>query len=175
MERFKKFYDAFEDYLTGGLLFTGLTLVMINVIMRYFFGKPQSLLDEFSVYFVIWGTMLGFAVALRDNHHIKVDMLFNIFSPGVKLCISYFANAVGLAFSIFFTFYGFELVSDYITSGQRSSDSQFPLWIVNAVLPLSGIMLGIRFLEKFYQLKTKGTSLFEVDMGGGGDDNTAAF
>lgn len=169
MESLKKFYDAFEDYLAGGLLFTGLTLVMINVIMRYCFGKPQSLLDEFSVYFVIWGTILGFAVALRDNHHIKVDMLFNTFSPGVKLYVSYFANAVGLAFAIFFTFYSYQLVADYMASGQRSSDSQFPLWIVNAVLPLSGIMLGIRFLEKFYHLIKKGTSLFET--GAGGEDH----
>lgn len=156
MKELSKVYTAFEDYFSGGMLFIGLTLVFINVILRYFFNMPQSLLDEFSVYFVIWGTMAGLSVALRNDHHIKVDMVYNFLPVRIKWFVSIFSNTLGLAFAVFFVVYGVELVQNYILYDQRSTDSQFPLWIVNLIMPASGIMLGIRFSEKLYNLLRSG-------------------
>jgi len=93
-EKIIKAYTAFEDYFAGGMLFTGLTLIFINIILRYFFGSPQSVLDEFSVYFVVWGTLAGTAVALRNDRHIKVDLLFMHLPPVIKRACSVFANSV---------------------------------------------------------------------------------
>lgn len=148
MGAFKKFYEAFEDYFTGGLLFTGLTLVFINVLLRYIWGRPQSLLDEFSVYFVIWGALCGIAVALRNNHHIKVDMLFMLLPLGLRRWVSVLAHLIGIGFAFFYTYFGYKLVHTYLVYGQRSSDSRFPLWIVALVLPLSGLMFIVRYVEK---------------------------
>lgn len=157
MERLKRAYAAFEDYLSGGLLFLGLTLIMVNIFLRYFVGKPQSWIDEFSVYFVVWGILLGLGVALRNDHHIKVDMLYNLLPLKIKRVVSLFAHSLGLSFCFLFTFYGLKLVNSYIVSGQKSTDSQFPLWIITIVLPLSGIMFAVRFVDKIYQMfKNKG-------------------
>jgi C4-dicarboxylate transporter DctQ subunit len=157
MERLKKAYTAFEDYFTGGLLFIGLTLVFINVCLRYFWGRPLSLLDEFSIYFVVWGTLCGIAVALRNDHHIKVEMFFRLLPLEIRHKVSILAHLIGVGFALFYTFYGFQLVYTYVVSGQRSADSQFPLWIVNLVLPISGIMFTGRFLEKlFFHFKNGG-------------------
>lgn len=150
------------------LLFTGLTLIFINVILRYFFGKPKSVLDEFSVYFVVWGTLIGIAVALRNNHHIKVDILYNALNIRVKRCVSIFANSLGLAFALFYTYFGFELVRNYVESGQRSTDSQFPLWIVNLIMPISGLLFSARFVDKLYLLlKDGGREWFRTEAEGG--------
>lgn len=168
MNRFRKFYAAFEDYFAGLMLFIGLSLIFINVLLRYFWGKPQSILDEFSVYFVVWGILAGIAVALRNNHHIKVDMLYNTFSLRVKRYVSILANFIGLAFALFYTYFGFQLVNNYIASGQRSSDSQFPLWIVNLIMPLSGVMFGIRFIDKLYLIcKGGGKEWLDTEAKGG--------
>lgn len=168
MNRFRKIYDALEDYLAGTLLFTGLTLIFINVVLRYFFGKPQSKLDEFSVYFIVWGTLAGIAVALRNNHHIKVDVLYNVLSLKAKRYVSIFANSLGLVFALFYTFYGFQLVTNYISSGQRSTDSQFPLWIVNLIMPISGILFSARFVDKLYLIfKGGGREWLKTETEGG--------
>lgn len=168
LKKLKDYYEAFEDYFSGLMLFIGLTLIFINVLLRYFFGRPQSLLDEFSVYFIVWGILSGIAVALRNNHHIKVDMLYNALNIRIKRYVSMFANTVGLAFAVFYTYFGFQLVNNYIISGQRSSDSQFPLWIVNLVMPLSGLLFGIRFIDKLYALFKDGGKLWrEEELKGG--------
>lgn len=152
MNKFKRAYEIFEDFFAGGMLFIGLSLIFVNVILRYFWGKPLSLLDEFSVYFVVWGTLAGIAVALRNDHHIKVDAFYNILPLKTKKLVSIFSNSLGLSFALFYTIFGWQLVNNYIISGQRSSDSQFPLWIVNLIMPLSGILFSVRFLERIYNI-----------------------
>ncbi|MFZ5647193.1 MAG: TRAP transporter small permease [Bacillota bacterium] len=156
LNRLKDIYAAIEDYFSGLMLFIGLTLIFVNVILRYFFGKPQSLLDEFSVYFVVWGILAGIAVALRNNHHIKVDMFYNLLNTKIKRIVSIFANTMGLAFAIFYTYFGYELVLNYMDSGQRSTDSQFPLWIVNLIMPISGVLFSIRFIDQLHALLKDG-------------------
>jgi len=168
MDKLKKIYTGFEDYFAGGMLFIGLSLVLLNVILRYFFGRPQSLLDEFSVYFIVWGTLAGIAVALRNDHHIKVDMVYSLLSLVWKRRVSIFANLVGLAFCIFYTYYGVLLEMNYLQTGMRSPDSRFPLWIVNLIIPLSGVMFGIRFIDKLVALLKNGGKDWLAGMRKGG-------
>lgn len=172
MKRFIALYEAIEDYLSGGLIFLGLTLVMVNVVLRYVTGKPESILDEYSVYLIVWGAMIGFAVALRDDHHIKVDMLYRLLPLGVKRIITVFAHLVGLAFAGAITIFGTKLVLTYKLLGQGSADSQTPLWIVSLVLPLSGIMVAIRYLDKIYFVfKNGGRDWAAAEKGGRGHDS----
>ncbi|MFZ5652300.1 MAG: TRAP transporter small permease [Bacillota bacterium] len=168
LSRFRDIYEAFEDYFSGLMLFIGLSLIFINVILRYFFGKPQSLLDEFSVYFVVWGILAGIAVALRNNHHIKVDIVYGMLSIKTKRVVGVFSNTIGLAFAMFYMYFGYELVQNYIQSGQRSTDSQFPLWIVNLIMPISGILFSIRFIDKLHALLFDGGKRWLESMQKGG-------
>lgn len=168
LNKFKKIYDAFEEYFAGLMLFIGLSLIFVNVCLRYFWSRPLSILDEFSVYFVVWGILAGMGVALKHNHHIKVDILYQSLSINKKRIMSFFANSLGLAFTIFYTYFGYQLVLNYIISGQRSTDSQFPLWIVNLIMPISGILFSIRFFEKIYLLlKDGGKGWLEIEQKGG--------
>ncbi|SFG46303.1 C4-dicarboxylate transporter, DctQ subunit [Desulfotomaculum arcticum] len=167
METIKKVYKGFEDYFAGGMLFTGLTLVFINVVLRYVWGRPKSIFDEFSVYFIVWGTLAGIAVALRNDHHIKVDMLYNFLSTFWKHKVSIFACTLGFAFCIFYTFYGIQLEMNYLQNGMRSPDSRFPMWIVYLIVPISGVMFGIRFIDKLVGLlKNGGKDWMESTMRG---------
>lgn len=168
LDRFKNIYEAIEDYFSGLMLFIGLSMIFINVILRYFFGKPQSILDEFSVYFVVWGILAGIAVALRNNHHIKVDMLYNLLSTSTKRTVGIFANLIGLGFAFFYTYFGYQLVINYINSGQRSTDSQFPLWIVNLIMPISGILFSARFIDKLHALIADGGKRWLESLAKGG-------
>lgn len=156
METFKRFYKGFEDFFAGGMLFIGLTMVFVNVVLRYVWGRPQSLLDEFSVYFVVWGVLAGTAVALRNDHHIKVDMVYNFLPLAWKHKVSIFAMSLGLAFCVFYTYYGIQLEMGYLQTDMRSPDSRFPLWIVNLIIPISGVMFGIRFIDKLVGLLKNG-------------------
>ncbi|UFJ38904.1 TRAP transporter small permease [Brevibacillus humidisoli] len=158
MQTIKKWWDNLEELLSGSLLVIGLAISLYGVFMRYFMNAPQAWVDEIFKYFVIWGILIGGSMALRNNHHISVDLLYDKFPKGLQKCSDLFANLVGLIFGVFLAYNGWVLVMARVVSGQVSTDVGVPLWIVYLILPLAGVMLGLRFIEKIYRLLKKGGS-----------------
>lgn len=153
---FKDYFEIMEDLVSGGLLFLGVTLIFIGVVARYVFNAPLAWVDEISKFIIIWGTLVGAAVALRDNHHIKVDMVFDKLPKGAQKVVTLFANFVGLLYSSFLGYYGWELVAAKLKTGQTTMDLGIPMWIPYLILPLTGLLLGSRYIYKTYcDLKTE--------------------
>lgn len=155
MKKFWQVFEFIEDIVSGGLLSLGVAMIFYGVIMRYVFNDARSWVDEISQYTIIWGTLIGTSVALRNDHHIKVDMLFNVLPKKIQSYVTLFAHTVGIVFSIFLGFYGFELVSFTHNTGQVSTDVGVPLYIVYSILPLTGALLTFRFMIKFYEAARK--------------------
>jgi len=151
MKRFMKVYEFLEDIISGGLLSVGVTLIFYGVIMRYVFNDARSWVDEISQYLIIWGTLIGTSVALRNDHHIKVDMLFNVLPKKVQHIVTLFAHCVGITFSLFIGYYGYKLVAFTHNTGQVSTDVGIPLYLVYSILPLTGALLTFRFAIKLYE------------------------
>ncbi|WNC16125.1 TRAP transporter small permease [Brevibacillus brevis] len=147
MSKWRERYAAFEDCFAGTLIVIGVGLIFYGVVCRYVFNSPKAWIDEISTYFVVWGTLVGMAVALREGHHIQVDILYDRVPPSVKKAFNIFSNALGVLFCFFFIFFGGKLLSLYWDTQQQSTDTGIYLWIVYLVIPLSGLMLGYRFLD----------------------------
>lgn len=150
MKTWKRIWNGTEDVLSGSLLLIGLAISLYGVFMRYVMNSPQAWVDEIFKYFVIWGVLIGGSVALRENHHISVDILYEAFPKWLRKVVDIFANLVGISFSLFLAYYGYQLVMAKFVSQQLSIDVGVPLWIVYLILPLSGILLGLRFVERIF-------------------------
>ncbi|MDN5346900.1 MAG: C4-dicarboxylate transporter, DctQ subunit [Clostridia bacterium] len=148
----RQIYDLVEDYLTGVLLITGLGIVLAGVFMRYVLNAPLFWADEIGNYFVIWGALLGTSVALREDKHIRVKILYNLLPLKAQRWVSIFSEAVGLGFCVFFTIGGFILVGKYLQIGQVSLNSQTPLWIPYLIAPITGMLFGLRFADNLLRL-----------------------
>jgi len=156
LKKFWQIYSWIEDWLTGALLFTGVSFIFYGVVMRYIFSKPLDWVDEVSLYFVVWGVLLGTAVALKDDRHIRVSLLYVFLPVHIKRYFRMFANAVGFLFCVFFFYYGIELEKVYLMTGQRSTNILVPLWIVYSAIPITGVMLGVRFAEQTWDTIRQG-------------------
>lgn len=55
---------------------TMVTLVFINVVLRYGFNSGIALSDEGARYLFVWLTFIGAVIALRDNTHLGIDLVF---------------------------------------------------------------------------------------------------
>ncbi|MBO8164166.1 MAG: TRAP transporter small permease [Brevibacillus sp.] len=164
MSAIKKWWGYLEEILSGSLLLIGLSISLYGVFMRYFMNAPQAWVDEIFKYFVIWGILIGGSMALRDNHHISVDLLYEKFPKPLKKLANIFASIAGILFSLFLAYNGWVLVMARLASGQVSTDVGVPLWIVYLILPLAGVMLGLRFAQKLYHAIKHGE---EQQKGGG--------
>lgn len=152
MKRLNNLFIKLEDYISGGFIIVGLTILLLQVIMRYFLGLSTTWQDEAARYFIIWGVLLGSAVAIRDNQHIKVDVVYQVFSVTIKNIINILSNIFVLLFLVFMVIYGAILVKDKYLTGEYSNIG-IQLFIIYAILPLSGFFMAIRTLGKIIGYK----------------------
>ncbi|WP_017437653.1 TRAP transporter small permease [Saccharococcus caldoxylosilyticus] len=153
MKKNRKLYSLFEDMFAGLFLLSGLSLILFEVIMRYVFNSPTTWTTEVSTVMVAWGILIGLSVALRDKHHICVDILYVIFPHYIRRTIDYFANLVGIIFCMFYIWSGFTIILQTIETGQLSMETGIPLWIYYLVIPVSGVLFMIRFIDQFNEVR----------------------
>ena len=145
-------YAAFEDVVTATCLVLGLTLILYGVIMRYLLSSPVYWVDEISTYLVVWSAILGWAVAERDGRHIRVTLLFDRLQPPTRRVAEIAASAVSAGFCLILAYMAVILELRYLESGQLTLNTQTPLWIVYASVPVAALMLGGRYVVKIVDL-----------------------
>ena len=162
MGKKNKVYSLIEDIAAGLFLTGGLCLIAFEVVMRYIFNSPTIWGTEVSTVMVTWGILLGLSVALRDKHHICVDLLYVIVPKPLRKAIDYFAGIIGVLFSLFYTIGGVMIVLQTWRTGQLSMETGVPMWIYYTVIPISGSLLIIRFIGQLHEVWKKRDNTHEV-------------
>ena len=71
----------------------GITMILsVNVILRYFFGRPFSWAEEVSVLLLVWAVLLGAALVQKRDEHVAITYLFDRFPVKWKNIILIFGN-----------------------------------------------------------------------------------
>lgn len=162
MRRLVKLYNKFEEYLLVGSLVVTVTIIFIQVIMRYVFNSSLSWSEELARYIFIWQIWLGASIGVRDKKHIKVELIFGLVKGRGKKVIDIIASFIWLTFSIFITVNGTQLVLDLVQKGALSSGMRIPLYFVYASLPLSTGVMALRLIMEVYETVI---GLFEPERG----------
>ncbi len=144
-------YNKFEEYILVGSLVVTVTIIFIQVIMRYVFNSSLSWSEEFARYVFIWQTWLGVSIGVRDKKHIKVELIFGLVKGRGKKVIDIIASCIWLAFSIFITINGTQLVLDLMQKGSLSSGMRIPLYFVYVSLPISTGVMALRLVMEVYE------------------------
>ncbi|WP_374445114.1 TRAP transporter small permease [Stella sp.] len=72
------FWRVYDGITTGLLALAGFVmfaLAIVNAGMRYFLDQPLIWGEEISRYAMVWGTMLGVALAYRAGQHVAITLL----------------------------------------------------------------------------------------------------
>lgn len=138
-----------------GVLMIVMTLnVFYNVIMRYFFKQGSIGMQELEWHFFSLIILFGISYALKEDAHVRVDVLYERLSPKNQALI----NAIGgvvflLPVCILIATGSTEFVLESFRSGEGSGDpGGLPYrWIIKAMIPISFyllILIGIGFVLK---------------------------
>jgi C4-dicarboxylate transporter, DctQ subunit len=147
-----KLWTWLEEILASIFFGVGVLLIFYGVVMRYFLNHPQAWVEEVARYSIIWGTFLGFGMALKHNQHIQVDILYDRLGNKGKYFINILATVLSIVFCLIYTYYGWNLVTARISSGMVSLDVGIPMWIVYLILPISGVLFLLRFIERLVNI-----------------------
>lgn len=138
----KKTLDKFLGYLLV-LLLAAMTLdVLWGVLTRYAFGSQADWSEELARFLLIWISLLGAAYVSGQGMHLSIDLLMPKLTQANQRRLSIFIHVVILLFALtVMVIGGFRLM--YVTQvlGQRSAALQVPMYLVYAVVPLSGVII----------------------------------
>jgi TRAP-type mannitol/chloroaromatic compound transport system permease small subunit len=120
--------------------------VFYDVVSRYFFNGGSIAMQEMEWH--LFGVMIlfGMSYALREEAHVRVDFLYNRFSPKTKALINIIGTLLFIIpLSIFIIYGSYDFVMDSYTTNEISEDpgGLTHRWIIKAMIPISFIYLII--------------------------------
>ena len=145
--KLEKTTDKFIDFI--GFIISMLLIAMIlnvayDVAMRYIFHNSSIAMQEFEWHLFAVIMLYGTGYALKHNAHVRVDFLYDNFSPKKQAWI----NILGVIFFLLpltlLVIYGsWDFVMDSYTTNEISEDpGGLPYrWIIKAQIPIAFIFL----------------------------------
>ncbi|MFK8005001.1 MAG: TRAP transporter small permease [Saprospiraceae bacterium] len=137
--------DTINKYL-GYFLIALMSLMTIDVLWgvftRYAIGAQASWSEELARFLLIWIGILGAAYASGQKMHLAIELLKPSLDKKNQERLSIFINLLIAFFALTVMVIGGSRLI-YITKvlGQISPALQVPMYVVYAVIPLSGLLI----------------------------------
>ena len=143
-----------------------LTLVIIQVTLRYVFVKPLMGVEELATMTGFWLYFMGASWGTADRTHIKADLV-NAFvkSPRKLLWIKTFVALLSVGLSIFMTYWGWHYVLWGVTKWQRSFTLMIPMVYSQVSIFVCAVLMVFYFGVEFVDNLLQATGRIPLDTG----------
>lgn len=126
--------------------------VAFEVVMRYFFNRPTRWVVEFSEYALLWLAFLGGAWVLREEAHVKVEMLVEILPPRTQEIIHIITSLVGMVTCALFCWVSTVFIVELYDSGEVLFRSMIvKKWAVMSVIAPGLLLLTLQFMRRAWR------------------------
>lgn len=147
----KKFLAELEDNICAIILLVMLVLTCVNVVARYVFLASMPFVEELTCVGLTVLSLAGAAVAAKRGAHLGLTVLTDFLPKKGQIFCRMLGNAFGFVFGVLLTYYGFLMVDQEFVLGQVTSGMQWPEWMLGTVVPVSGVVLVIRYAQLFFK------------------------
>ena len=134
------------------VLILGLTFIVgADITLRYVFLRPLGWVKEVSEYILV---ALGFLVAawiLKDDGHVKMDLLLNKVSPKVQTVMNIMTSIMSVLVMLIVTWFTLRVMADfYRTKLVTPSVLEPPKWILLIPILVGSLLLAIQFIRRTF-------------------------
>ncbi|NNE64281.1 MAG: TRAP transporter small permease [Gammaproteobacteria bacterium] len=145
MQKIIKYLHRLEDGLLVALLSLLILLASTQILMRNFLDTGIVWIDPLLRMLVLWLSLIGAAVAAREQKHIQIDVLTRLLNPGLFRVVQTLVNLFCAGVCLTIAWSGVTWIKfDY--EDQIISFLGIPAWIVEVIIPVSFAIIGIRFI-----------------------------
>ena len=142
-------FDRFSDvmgWIAGVLNLLMLINVFYDAIMRYFFSTGSIALQELEWHLFAMVFLFGIAYGLKEDGHVRVDVLYDRFSPRWKAIVNIGGTVLLLLpLSLLIIEGSVWYVQEAYSSGEVSGDpgGLSYRWLIKLVIPASFVFLVV--------------------------------
>ncbi|WP_137388506.1 TRAP transporter small permease [Rhodoligotrophos defluvii] len=127
-------------YIIGLLLLGGVFLNLVNVCLRYVWGRPFAWTEEIMVFGLLFIVMAGTVIATALDQNLKIDILVQILRPKWQSALRIFAHCVWIGVSLYLAVQSYTVVSLMMRLSQKSLTLRIPTWIPHSFLLVAFIL-----------------------------------
>lgn len=130
------------------LLFMVTMSVCLEVVLRYFFNRPQVWVIELSEYSLLYITFLGAAWVLREEGHISVDVFTSMLNQRARLICSLITYSICLLVSLVLVIFGIRVTWKYFIEGlYNPTILEIPTACILVVIPAGALTLLVQSMR----------------------------
>jgi TRAP-type C4-dicarboxylate transport system permease small subunit len=154
LTRLGKLFDQinFIMIVIAAILLVGMTfLVGTDITLRYLFYRPLGWVKEVSEYILV---VLGFLVAawiLKDDGHVKMDLVLSNVSPRAQTMMNIITSFISVIVVLIITWFSLRVTFQfYKTKLLTPSVLEPPKWILITPIFVGSLLLTIQFIRRTY-------------------------
>lgn len=102
-------YNSVVNFICVVLLTAQTVSILIMVAGRYIFNKVPAWSEQFALFCMIWFAMFSIALAVRDDSHVKMEVVDALVSPKALLGFKLFGNICTMIFGIIMVIFGVKI------------------------------------------------------------------
>lgn len=121
-------------------------VVFLDFALRELFSYGFVWAKELAMFLMIWVGFVGASLATRANRHLVVGIPEKLFPPKILRYVSSFVSALVVVLTLFIAYLGWQYVMETRMFEERSLVLRIPLWYVQMIIPLSLLVIALRFL-----------------------------
>lgn len=154
MKQFQILIDKLTDNIANGLLYILIALILLvfsTVFFRYVFNMSYIIIQEIIMYLHALIFMFGISYALKENSHVKIDVLYNSLNKRTQSVIS-IAGLVSfiLPTALFIIYISIDMVTQswMILEGSSEAGGLNLVFILKSLIPISGILIFLQGISE---------------------------
>ena len=150
---------TFLSWIACALISFVTVIIGSDVFSRQVLGHPTIWVTELCEYSLLWITFLGTAWLLREEGHIRIDLIIKRVNPSSANLLDVSTSIMGAAVSLILAWYGTEVVVDHFMRGVPSIEMLgIPKYLILMVIPVGCFLLFVQFLRRTrrYVIESRG-------------------
>ena len=141
--------NVFFFWAAGVLLLFVTVGTCVDVILRYSFNRPIHWMLEITEYSMLYIPFLGAAFVLKDDGHIRIDLVITFLSERLRGWLNVVTAFVGGVVMATYTWFGAQVTLDYFRRGVPSLESlKTPMFLILMIIPIGGFFFSIQFFRQ---------------------------
>ncbi len=156
-----RFLNLFERAIIIVCLFLIVALIFGGVLSRYIFHHSIAWSEELVRYLFIWGGLFGASAAFRSGRHSGIPLIVDRLPLSLQRACDWVVMLGSAGFTAFMAVQAFRGMARALRTGQMSSSTPIPIWVVNGLMGLAFAFCALRVLQAFFAAKPMKSELEE--------------
>jgi C4-dicarboxylate transporter, DctQ subunit len=163
LARLGKVFDRINIIMViiSAVFLLGLTFIVgADITLRYLFLRPLGWVKEISEYILV---VLGFLVAawiLKDDGHVKMDLVLTKVSPRAQTMMNIITSVISTIVVLVITWFSVRVIFQfYQTKLVTPSVLEPPKWILIVPILAGSLLLAVQFIRRTYAFVKKWETL----------------